>query len=136
MDPLHEVLIPMGVNVVSNAIWDGIKAILKKGDLTEKEVTNEFRAQFPQINISQAEIISHTAIQVLAEKGEIEIRGTKIHSNSFNMTTLPGSNIKFTGSKSETASGSVINTEGNSSIDLSNGGQIQQPSNGDIIIKA
>ena len=136
MDPLHDILIPFGVNITSSVIYDFIKNRLNRGSATIEQVATDIHTQFPAVSIENAQIIAEKATSILAKNGDIDIKSSEIYSkDSVWMRSTPGTKVIFRDeSVSKTASGSEVSVGQNGNITLANGGQINQKANGDIDI--
>ena len=74
---LEQYLIQIGINITSNAIYDVIKKLVSSGNTTTKDLEKEIAKL---INIDGANIKATNIISFLAERGDIFISNSSIHS--------------------------------------------------------
>ena len=98
---IEELLVQMGINISSNLVYDFVKGIFPE----TKEVSGvELKKQLASfLSIKDAEIKAEKIINFMAEKGDIEIKGSMIFAkNSIFYSSTPNSKFSLEESSSET----------------------------------
>ncbi len=109
MDPLVNVVAQLGLGVASNAVYDAIKRLLLGGKQSADTVAEGLRSEFPALSIHGAKVLASTAIDVLAQRGDISITGSQLVArDTIWMRSAPGTKFEFgDGSASRTDKTSI-----------------------------
>lgn len=130
MDPITAYLASVGVSLVSSAIYDGLKKVLKRDNPTVDDFKQEI---ISVLNIDGAEVYAEKLIEILSQTGDISIKGTHIFaSESITMGSSPGHTMEFGhDSISETKNTKIV-SKGNSKIVMKGNAKIKQNDDGSI----
>lgn len=130
MDPLTGYLTSVGINVASSVIYDGLKKILKRKNPT----IDDFKQEIISIlNIEGADVYAEKLIEVLAENGDISIKGTHIFANnSVTMGSSSGHTVEFGNDSTSETKNTKIVSKGNSKIVMKGNAKIKQNDDGSI----
>ncbi len=133
MDPIAQLLSSFGINIVSTTIYDLIKARLLSGPATHADIEATLRTHFPQLTLKNISVIAETAIDLLAQTGNIRVTGSKLYARtSIWMRSAPGTQFTFgDGSESTTDKSQIIAGQG-AQIVGSGGAEVRQNPDGSI----
>lgn len=128
---MEQLLLELGLNVTSNAIYDFLKETFRKNPNVKKDELRDNLASYMQV--TNAVIIAEKIITFLAKKGDILIDGSNIKAgSSVEMFSAPNTELKFgNGSISQTDKTKI--EAGKESFIVARGGAgIKQDENGNI----
>lgn len=89
---MNELLVSLGVNIASSAIYDFLKQEFSKNQSLNKEKLTADLASF--LELKNAEIVAEKIVTFLAENGDIKIEGTSIYAND-SISMFSSRNTKF-----------------------------------------
>ncbi len=131
MDQLNQLLLTLGINTASNAIYDFLKITFSENKtLNESELKNKLAAY---LNIQNSKIVADKIIKFLAENGDIRIEGTSIYANdSISMFSSKDTSFVFGNSSSSTTKNTKIDAGHGAFIQGQGGAGIKQSADGSI----
>lgn len=130
MDPLTEILIPFGVNIASNVIYDFFKGQFASSRAVDRTTLKTGLVAF--LNVENADVVAETIIDFLAQNGDIGIRGSRIFAKkSIFYGSQVGTKFSLEGSTSQTDKTRII--AGRDARIVGQGGaQVRQNEDGSI----
>lgn len=127
---MNELLLSLGINIASNAIYDFLKSALTQQQLTNEQLADELSNH---LNISNARIAADRIIEFAAQNGDINISGTYIFANdSITMKSASGTKFTFGNNSTSKTSTSEISAGSGATIEGTGGAQIRQNPDGSI----
>jgi hypothetical protein len=126
---MNELLISLGVNLTSSAVYDIIKSALDT-TLTREQLVERIASQ---LNIIDANILADKIIDFAAQNGDIIISQTSIYAaDSITMRSASGTKFSFGNNSSSKTSTSEITAGHGASIEGASGAKIVQNPDGSI----
>lgn len=127
---MNELLLSLGVNIASSAIYDFLKSTLTSESVSREQLTEEL-ARF--LNINNAKIIADKIIDFAAQNGDINISGSYIYAkDSITMCSASGTKFYLSNNNISKTSTSQISVGFGASIQGQGGAQIRQEPDGSI----
>lgn len=127
---MNELLLSLGVNIASNAIYDFLKSALTQQKLTKDQLADQLSKY---LNITNARIVADKIIDFAAQNGDININGTYIYANdSITMKSVSGTKFTFGNNSTSKTSTSEISAGSGASIEGQGGAQVRQNPDGSI----
>jgi hypothetical protein len=126
---LSQLLINLGLNVASNAIYDIVRFALRRSpEVTHDSLQKELAAF---LRVDGADIKAETIITFLAQRGDIVITGSRIYATEkIEMGSAPGTKFVFGNNSSSSTSKSSIQAGHGAFIQGQGGAKIVQNSDG------
>lgn len=128
---LYEVLLSLGVNIASSAIYDFLK---EKFSINANLSKNELKQDLTSIlSIQNSDIIADKIIDFLAKNGDIRIEGSTIYANnSISMFSSNNTNFSFGNNSSSQTKNTRIDAGKGAYIVGQGGAGIKQNEDGSI----
>ncbi|MBX4198592.1 hypothetical protein KW782_04685 [Candidatus Parcubacteria bacterium] len=132
---MEQLLLQLGLGLTSNFIYD-----LAKGYLTttpNPSVAGLESKIASSLNIQGADIYAHKIVELLAQKGDIKIEGTRIYAvDSIVMASNKGTQFTFGNSSESSTKNTRISAGEGAFIQGQGGAQIRQNDDGSISFHA
>jgi hypothetical protein len=126
---MYELLLSLGVNLASSAVYDLLKSALGTA-VTREQLVERIASQ---LNITNAKIAADRIIDFAAQNGDITISGTSIYAaNSITMRSASGTKFSFGDNSSSKTSSSEITAGHGARIEGTGGAKIVQNPDGSI----
>lgn len=126
---MNELLISLGVNLASSAVYDLLKSALDT-TITREQLIERIASQ---LNITNATIVADRIIDFAAQNGDITISKTSIYAaNSITMRSASGTKFSFGDNSCSKTSTSEITAGHGTRIEGTGGAQIVQNPDGSI----
>jgi hypothetical protein len=128
---MDQILLSLGINITSNAVYDFLKLIfLENKALNENELKSKLSAY---LNIQNSNIVADKIIEFLAKNGDIRIEGTSIYArDTILLSSSKDTSFIFGNNSSSTTKNTKINTGQGAFIHGQGGASIKQNEDGSI----
>ncbi len=127
---MNELLLSLGVNIASNAVYDFLKSALDTPLTTRAQLVDRLSSQ---LNIANARIAAERIIDFAAQNGDINISGSYIYAtDSITMSSASGTRFTFGNNSTSKTSSSEISAGQGATIVGQGGARIQQNPDGSI----
>lgn len=131
MTGIEPVLAEIGINVASDAVWRTLQEIFQEKNPTRDELAQDLQSEVPELSIKGAEAIADSAIDMLAEQGELEVTDSRLYAKeSFTIASEPWTEFRVSGSTTETEKSKIDVSEGTEIV--GKGAKIEQDEDGNI----
>jgi hypothetical protein len=126
---MNELLLSLGVNLASNAVYDLLKSALGTS-VTREQLVERIVSQ---LDITNASIAADRIIDFAAQNGDITISGTSIYAaDSITMRSASGTKFTFGNNSSSKTSTTEITAGQGAIIEATGGAKIVQNPDGSI----
>ena len=132
MDPVTAVLMNLGVGLGSQALYDFIKGRLHAG-ADRDQLAAEVSVEFPSLTLENAEVVASTVIDLFAERGFIDVRGTVLKAkDAVWMRSAPGTRLSFGDGSVSSTDKTEIRAGKGAEIIATGGAEVRQNDDGSI----
>ena len=133
MQELAGLLTQFGIGIGANAFYDIVKGAFASGRTTNEAVFETVQQQVPSLTIENARALADRAIEILARRGDIEIRGSYLYArDSIRMASSQGTKFTFGDGSTSKTDKTQIDAGHGARIEGQGGAEVRQNDDGSI----